>query len=135
MTNPIQTFSNHENSNNDAYIPVANYPVKYGESINVHENFIPEPSNIIINRSPTDYHRTQHVTRPQTASYQMQRNIYNRWPVIASTTTRSHFDSPIQEYLLHAQMPLPNTKTFIMINRDAEVEPDFLTWNYCAKLT
>ena len=84
---------------------------------------------MIIHQSPTDFHRTQHVTRPQTASYQMQRNRYNRWPVIASTptTTRSHFNSPIQEYLLHAQMPLPNAKTFIMINRDAEVEPDFLT--------
>lgn len=106
-------------------MPVGNYPVKYREST----NFIPKPSNMIVNQSPSNFHRTQHVTRPETASYQMQRNRYNRWPGIASTPTKthSHFDSPIQEYLLHAQMPLPNAKTFIMINRDAQVEPDFLT--------
>ncbi|XP_055302338.1 uncharacterized protein LOC129568453 [Sitodiplosis mosellana] len=134
LVNPVHTISNHGNSNDEnlVYIPVAKYPVKYRESTNneyTNENAIQKPTNNIITPPSTDFRHTPHMTRSQTASYQLQRERYNRRPVLtsATTTVRSHFDSPIQEYLLHAQMPLPNAKTFIMINRYAKVEPEFLT--------
>lgn len=119
------------------YIPIGKYPVNYRDTANVNkytnENVIQKPVKTIINRPSIEFRRSPQLIRPQTASYQLPKETYKHRPVpvitstAAPTTVRSHFDSPIQEYLLHAQMPLPNAKTFIMINRGGRVEPEFLT--------
>lgn len=136
---PLQwnTISNLANLNNgnSVYKPVAKYPVNYQEPININkyidENAIQRPASIIINRPLIDSHHSSQFTRPQLSLHHMPREKYIHRLIPATTaaptTVRSHFDSPIQEYLLHAQMPLPNARTFIMINRDATVEPEFLT--------
>lgn len=106
LGNPIQWNTIHANSENILY------PVKE----HANKNFIQ------IRPTAKLQYRAQFITvAPLTAT---SPNSQYHSPKGTYVHSQRHFGSPIEEYLLHAQMPLPIAKTFIMT---ATAEPDYLT--------
>lgn len=119
--------------------------IPYQPQVGAHtgENVIHKPNGATANRAPTDiryriikpspesfhipkstyphhHHQQQHQ---QSQQHQPQRQHHQQ-------TTENH-GSPgahkFEEYLLHAQMPLPNGKTFVLSTIAEETDPEFLT--------
>lgn len=94
-------------------------------------NFIQKPIEIIIDRPPPQVHYNQPINigykhQPTAPPHNSPRSL----PQTTNVPRPVHpqLDYPkFEEYLLHAQMPLPPATTFIMTNRAELTEPEFLT--------
>lgn len=121
MENPIQWNSIQPNNGNFLYIPFSKQIPH--QSTNANGNNIQKPSGITIHRPPPKDIYSSHMDRHQpTTLHQFPRDADSPRPA-----PHPQFQHPkFEEYLLHAQMPLPIATTFVMVNK-AETEHEFLT--------
>lgn len=124
------------------YVPVSKYPMKSHEPIvknYVDTNYVPRPTQVRVNRplNPPVMHRPQVETQLHYSPY-ANRNSQATVSVQQPTKTYSHrainpqFGAQkVDEYLLHAQMPLSLGQTYILpheLHAAAQIdEPEFLT--------
>lgn len=129
------------------YIPVSTKSQQMYIKPPTANNFNQKPNRVTINRLPippkVQYRQSPKVVRPTAETHNVPRQTYSHQP--SHESYRSHqlyqqhqHDQSIinhgslgshnfEEYLLHAQMPLPNAKTFVLSNIADNTEPEFLT--------
>lgn len=117
LGNPVQWNIVHPDNVNSIFKPVTKYDREQIIRRYDDENSIQKPSNTI-NRFTDERHgNSPKLTTP----YHVPGETYVFRPA------PTYFRSPVEEYLLHAEMALPNGRTYVLANKAARAETESLT--------